>query len=62
MAKLIIEFMDGKTREYPGLGSDAYTQAREGIMMVMDVPYYGASGTPIASLPISNIREWKWER
>lgn len=57
---LKVEWMDGEERRYE-CGSDAYTENKDGVLRLMDPPYYGSKAVVKTSLPIANIREFRWE-
>lgn len=61
MIALLVEFVDGEKRRYEVTSDKAYTETKDGVLRIYDVQYYGASGQIKASLPIHNIREFKWE-
>lgn len=59
--KLLVDFIDGEQRTYECSSDQAYTKVEDGVLRIYDVHYYGASGTLKTSLPIQNIREYRWE-
>jgi hypothetical protein len=61
MPALLVDFMDGESRRYEVQSDDAYTETKDGVLRVYDVPYYGSAGKVKTSLPIANIREFRWE-
>lgn len=61
MAAVAVEFMDGEKRRYEVQGDDGYTEVKDGVLRVYSRSYYGAPAMTVASLPIANIREYRWE-
>lgn len=59
--KLLVDFIDGEQRTYECGCDQAYTRVEDGVLRIYDVHYYGQSGSLKTSLPIHNIREYRWE-
>jgi hypothetical protein len=53
--KVVVEWMDGQKREYPGMES---ANSKDGVLRIWKSPYYGKTEMA-AEVPLYNVREWK---
>jgi hypothetical protein len=53
--KVVVEWLDGKTREYVKVSSAV---SKDGVLKMFTAPYYGKV-EPLAEVPLTNVREWK---